>query len=136
MKNVIGLVAARWALCPLGALCDASPGVSSFVAHALPTARTHAIVSTNPFRISNLLRSDQATRAGTCRSGIGRAANSRRHGRAIHRAHRFARLTRALSVAMPVFAYICRYSFEIRTNARRALSVRTQRERAHTRGRL
>ena len=40
--------------------------------------------------------------------GIGRATNSRRQGRAIRRAHRFARLTRALSVAMPVLAYICR----------------------------
>lgn len=36
----------------------------------------------------------------------GRPANKRRHGRAIRRAQRFARLTRALSVAMPVFAYI------------------------------
>ena len=41
-------------------------------------------------------------------SGIGRPANSRRHGMAINRAHRADRLTRALSVAMPVFAYICR----------------------------
>ena len=39
------------------------------------------------------------------------------------RAHRFARFTRALSVAMPVFAYICRYSFEISTKARRDRSV-------------
>jgi hypothetical protein len=46
--------------------------------------------------------------AGTCRSGIGRAVNSRRHGLAIMRAQRLARLTRALSVAMPVFAYIWR----------------------------
>ena len=36
------------------------------------------------------------------------------------------RLTRALSVAMPVFAYICRYSFEIITNAMRDLSDSTQ----------
>ena len=62
------------------------------------------------------------------------AAAARRTGggtaRAISRAHRFARFTRALSVAMPVFAYIWRYSFEIRTNARRARSVGVQRERA------
>ena len=66
----------------------------------------------------------------------GRAMNSRRHGRAMTRAHRLARLTRALSVAMPVFAYICRYSFEIRTKASRARSVGVQRERAQIRGRL
>ena len=40
--------------------------------------------------------------------GNGRAANRRRHGLAMSRAHWLARLTRALSVAMPVFAYICR----------------------------
>ena len=39
------------------------------------------------------------------------------------RAQRFARFTRALSVAMPVFAYICRYSFEISTNASARRSV-------------
>jgi len=37
--------------------------------------------------------------------------NRRLQGLAIRRAHRVARLTRALSVAIPVFAYICRYSF-------------------------
>jgi hypothetical protein len=47
-----------------------------------------------------------------------------------------ARLTRALSVAIPVFAYICRYSFEINTNARRERSVGVQRERAQILGRL
>jgi len=36
---------------------------------------------------------------------------------------------RALSVAMPVFAYICRYSLEISTKASRDLSVWTHRER-------
>lgn len=41
-------------------------------------------------------------------SGRGRAANSMRQGFAIQRAHRTERLTRALSIAMPVFAYICR----------------------------
>ena len=50
-------------------------------------------------------------RAGTYalgNPGNGRAINRRRHGRAMSRAHRLARFTRALSVAMPVFAYICR----------------------------
>jgi hypothetical protein len=41
-------------------------------------------------------------------SGIGCPAKSRRHGIAISRAHRAERLTRALSVAIPVFAYIWR----------------------------
>jgi hypothetical protein len=39
---------------------------------------------------------------------MGRPAKSGRHARAIQRAHRDERLTRALSVAMPVLAYICR----------------------------
>jgi hypothetical protein len=69
-------------------------------------------------------------------AGSGRATNKRRHGRAIRRAQRFARLTRALSVAIPVFAYICRYSFEISTKANRARSVGVHRERAQIRRRL
>jgi hypothetical protein len=44
----------------------------------------------------------------SCRSGIGRPANRYRHGHAIQRARRAERLTRALSVAIPVFAYIWR----------------------------
>src|SRR5690606_16559808 len=68
--------------------------------------------------------------------GNGRATNRRRHGLAIRRAQRFARLTRALSVAMPVFAYICRYSFEISTKASRARNVGVHRERAQIRRRL
>ena|SRR5581483_1504103 len=40
--------------------------------------------------------------------GIGRAANNMRQGFAIQRAQRTERLTRALSIAIPVFAYICR----------------------------
>ena len=59
-------------------------------------------------------------------SGIGRAVNSRRHGLAIHRAQFAERPTRALSVAMPVLAYICRYSFEISTKASLDLSDLTQ----------
>jgi len=52
------------------------------------------------------------------------------------RAHRLARFTRALSVAMPVFAYICRYSFEINTKASRERSVGAHRERSQIRRRL
>ena len=42
------------------------------------------------------------------RSGIGDATNSRRAAMSIHRARFVERPTRALSVAMPVFAYIYR----------------------------
>jgi len=43
---------------------------------------------------------------------------------------RFAeRATRALSVAMPVLAYICRYNFEISTKAARARSDSTHDDR-------
>ena len=56
----------------------------------------------------------------SCRDGMGLAVNRRRQGLAISRAHRLARVTRALSVAIPVFAYICRYSFEMSKKARRA----------------
>lgn len=49
-----------------------------------------------------------ASGAAPASEGSGRATNRRRQGRAISRAHRLARLTRALSVAMPVLAYIWR----------------------------
>jgi hypothetical protein len=74
--------------------------------------------------------------AGISNSGNGRPANSRRQGFASHRAQRAERPILALSVAMPVLAYICRYSFEMRTKASRARKDRTQRDRAHTRRRL
>jgi hypothetical protein len=48
---------------------------------------------------------------------------------AIQRAHIADRLMRALSVVIPVLAYICRYSFEISTKASRDLSDWTHRER-------
>ena len=56
------------------------------------------------FRLYNLAASEATAAA----SGIGGAANSRRVGGASRRAHRSARETRALSVEIPVFAYICR----------------------------
>ena len=68
--------------------------------------------------------------AGIGRSGIGAAVNKWRLGLAMSRAQRFARLTRALSVAMPVLAYICRYSFESRTNPIRDLRLFTHLARA------
>jgi hypothetical protein len=51
---------------------------------------------------------DRAGRGGTANSGIGLAWNSLRHGLASQRAQRFAFDRRALSVAIPVFAYIWR----------------------------
>ena len=47
--------------------------------------------------------------------------NSRRASPASSRARLADRATRALSVAMPVFAYICRYSFDSSTKASRGL---------------
>ena len=70
-----------------------------------------------------------ACSVGSTRSGIGAATNSRRAALASQRARRADRATRALSVAMPVLAYICRYNFEINTKAMRARSDRTQVER-------
>ena len=57
---------------------------------------------------------------------MGRPANSHRQGIAINRAHCADRFTRALSVAMPVLAYIWRYSFDSITKARRPRSEFTQ----------
>ena len=45
---------------------------------------------------------------GTCSSGMGAPASNRTSGRAIRRVIRRARSERALSVEMPVLAYICR----------------------------
>jgi hypothetical protein len=70
---------------------------------------------------------------GTVRFGIGGAVKSARHGRKRRRAMVTERACRAESVAMPVLAYICRYSFEISTNAIRDFSDSTALERAHTR---
>jgi hypothetical protein len=60
---------------------------------------------------------------------MGRVLKSLRHGIASQRASRLARLRRALSVAIPVVAYICRYSFEMNRKARRERKVGVHRER-------
>ena len=44
----------------------------------------------------------------TWQSGMGRAENNMRQGFAIQRAHRTERVKRALSIAIPVLAYIWR----------------------------
>ena len=74
--------------------------------------------------------------SGICSSGMGRAWKSRRQGIASQRAQALARFLRALSVEMPVLAYICRYSFEIKTNARRARRLGVQRDRLQTEAKL
>src|SRR5436305_13676821 len=53
---------------------------------------------------------------GISSCGIGEAANRRWQGLASQRAHRADRETRALSVATPVSAYICRKILEIKRN--------------------
>ena len=53
-------------------------------------------------------------------------------GLAYKRAQLADRLIRALSVAMPVLAYICRYSFESSMNATRDFSDSTQWARSQT----
>jgi hypothetical protein len=60
---------------------------------------------------------------GWMSSGIGFARNILLVCRAIHRADAFAILRRALSVEIPVPAYICRYSLDSSTNAKRARRV-------------
>jgi hypothetical protein len=57
---------------------------------------------------------------------MGFARNNFWHSTAIQRAQRLAFFRRALSVAIPVFAYICRYSFEMNTKASRERSDFTQ----------
>ena len=61
----------------------------------------------NNLQRKRLLRESRRL-SGSARSGIGAAMNSRRTNFAIHRARRADLATRALSVAMPVFAYIWR----------------------------
>src|ERR1700689_4195831 len=58
-----------------------------------------------------------SSHTGPARSGIGRASNSFLHWRPVHLAQRLDFLRRALSVEMPVPAYICLYSFERKINA-------------------
>jgi hypothetical protein len=66
--------------------------------------------SLSAFKYGGRSAGDGRTRVytGTCRSGIGFAMNSRRQGFARSLAIRSDFACRALSVAMPVLAYICR----------------------------
>ena len=73
---------------------------------------------------------------GICSSGMGLAWNSLRQGTASQRAQALARFRRALSVDIPVLAYIWRYSFDTKTNANRARRSVAQRDRFHTEAKL
>jgi len=66
---------------------------------------------------------------GPANSGIGRAWNSFLHCFAVHFAQRFDFLRRALSVEIPVPAYICRYSFDKNMNAIRDFKFGVQADR-------
>jgi hypothetical protein len=76
------------------------------------------------------VNSEGLSEAGTSSSGIGFASNNLRHGTANQRATCVAFCLRALSVEMPVFAYIWRYNLEMNRNANRPRSVGTHFDRA------
>ena len=69
---------------------------------------------------------------GIFNSGMGSLRNSLWHGIASHRAHPLRPFRRALSVAIPVLAYICRYSLEMNTNASLAPRFGVHLDRFHT----
>ena len=73
---------------------------------------------------------------GPANSGIGRASNSFLHCFAVHLAHRFDFFRRALSVDIPVPAYICRYNFDRNMKAIRALKLGVQADRFQIAGQL
>ena len=74
-----------------------------------PKSRIQRLVRCSDDAMRSMRGEDDGTSGLASRSsGIGRPAKSRRHGIAISRAQRAERLTRALSVAIPVFAYIWR----------------------------
>src|SRR5688500_9409430 len=75
-----------------------------------------------------------AAAGGTSRWRIGAAVKKRRQAFAVRRATLTDRAWRAESVAIPVFAYIWRYSFEMSRKAMRALRDRTARDRRQMRG--
>ncbi len=85
-----------------------------------PLAAYQYVIEVNPEDLSE---------AGTSSSGIGFASNNFRHGTASQRATRVAFCRRALSVEMPVFAYIWRYNLEMNRNASRPRSVGTHFDR-------
>ena len=68
-----------------------------FISWPSPTANAARLISGRPI-----------SHSGEGRFGIGFAWNSFLHCRAVHFAHRFDFLRRALSVEIPVPAYICR----------------------------
>src|ERR1039458_7733123 len=70
-----------------------------------------------------------SSQTGDCSSGMGLAWKSFLHWRAVQRAQLFDFLRRALSVEIPVPAYICRYSLERNMKATRARKFGVQADR-------
>src|SRR5258708_1122058 len=68
-------------------------------------------------------------KTGASSSGIGFASNNFRQGTGNQGAGRVGLWRRALSVEMPVFAYIWRYNLEMNKNASRPRSVGTHFDR-------
>jgi hypothetical protein len=82
------------------------------------------------------VKTEDFRKVGASSSGIGFASNNFRHGTASQRATRVAFCRRALSVEIPVFAYIWRYNLEMNRNASRPRSVGTHFDRLQISRRL
>jgi hypothetical protein len=72
------------------------------------SSRSRGGINLDSFRTGKRHQESSSTGGGTCKCGMGRPVNKRLVGFASHRAHRVDQATRALSVAMPVSAYIRR----------------------------
>ena len=81
-------------------------------------------------------RTEAFAHTGMASSGIGLEVKNLRVYRESQRAPEFAFLRRALSVLIPVPAYILRYSLERKTKATRARSVGAHSERFQMEGKL
>ena len=97
-----------------------------------PDQTTGALEISTGVTVSCVSRAGRGSHTGYVNSGIGFARNTLRVCRAVHRAHAFAFLRRALSVEIPVPAYICRYSFDNSTNDTRARRVGVHEDLFHT----
>src|SRR5713101_7892550 len=108
--------------CLRGLLFQAIPSGKGALGLRRPpeSALTQYVIDVNP---------EDLRKTGTSSSGISFASNSLRHGTASQRATRVALCRRALSVEMPVFAYIWRYNLETNRNASRPRSVGTHFDR-------
>ena len=92
----------------LGAGCSSFTAQEGFEGFALVSILTRARRRGVCFLFNRASIAESRIPQRSWSSGMGRPAKSGRQALAIQRAHRAERLTRALSVAIPVFAYICR----------------------------